>query len=70
MGWGLKLHERHDIVHAAELEARRWLMDWEKRHGLTALEAIRCHASWIQTHTKYEIRMERHGNYEKKGDEA
>ena len=67
---GIKLHPRHDIVCRADLEFRQWLLDFEKRHGLTTAEVVRMHSAAISEHMKYEIRLERHGDYDKKGDEA
>jgi len=63
------------MVDAARLDLTRRILDWQdEQEELTTWEVLKILSdvlsSKIGNIAKYEIRYERHGNYEKKGDEA
>lgn len=65
-------HERHAVVHAAELDLMELMLGWEKRHDLTSAEwgllITAMLSRELGNHFKYEIRYERHGDYDTPGD--
>ncbi len=69
---GIKLHERTMIVEKAQWEYEGFVLDFRKKHKLTASEWLQIIALSLARDAKYMIRAERHGeNLEGKGgDEA
>ncbi len=67
----MKLHPRTRKVIDAEVELRKHLLDWQHRHGLTAIEVSQILTSELQNELRYLLRAERHPNEpNKKADEA
>jgi hypothetical protein len=66
----VRLHERTLPVARALNELTGFLLDHQQKHGLTDAELLRWHAQQIAAIAKYEVRHERHGDADKKGDEA
>lgn len=70
----MRLHEREPIVLKASADLRMAVVDWEREHDLSNLEAHAVILDVLGTelgqYFKYEIRMERHGNYDEPGGVA
>ena len=66
----MKIHKRFKIVNKADVDIRRAIADAAARYDLTFAEEIAILADIIRTETKVLIRLERHGNEDKPGDEA
>jgi uncharacterized protein (DUF2249 family) len=64
----MKLHSRYNMVRKKENEFRAKAI--ELLDGLTHTEVIQILNNYISTELKYQLRYERHGTYEKMGDEA
>jgi hypothetical protein len=67
----MKLHPRERIVTQARLKLAKAVLDMIEEFELTDHELVKvvmeeC-SSTIQSHAKYGIRFERHGNYEDEG---
>lgn len=63
----MKLHKREAIYRKAELDFNIFYVEWVKKHHLTDGEILMILASSISTIAKYQIRYERHGNYNEPG---
>lgn len=66
----MELHERRIPVAKAGLALNESLCKISEEYELTLGETLQLLLSEAQNCTKYIIRYERHGNYEKKGGEA
>jgi hypothetical protein len=76
----IRVHPRERIVSEARIELQEVVLDWQKKHStetddpLTLMEALSVIndvlSSTLGHAFKYEIRYERHGNYDKPGGEA
>jgi len=65
----VKIHPRTLIVQSARHEFSSFLLDLIDKHELTFGETIQLLSNEIGENSKYLIRVERHGNSDKKGDE-
>lgn len=61
----MKIHKRLMLVNLASAEIGLAIAKKVEEHDLTNLEVIEILTSTIQSYLKYELRMERHGNYDK-----
>ena len=67
----MRLHPRHMIVNDASREFEGFVIDvLIKKHGLTYGEIFSLLGEQVARSAKYLIRQERHGDEDKKGDEA
>lgn len=66
----MQLHERTLIVREASAELSEAFARIVKTRGLTWGEVTQILSERISTYALYQIREERHGDTEKKGDEA
>jgi hypothetical protein len=71
----LRVHERTRIVDEARYDLTKRVLDWQtQQEDLTLWEGIKVlsdvFGDAIGNLAKYEIRYERHGTHEKRGDEA
>lgn len=66
----MRLHERTQKVQLAYAEIEMAFMKAVESADLTPAETFILLARIIQHYGTYEIRMERHGTYEKKADEV
>lgn len=67
-----KLHSRESLVSSARLDLATRVLDWQKAHGgLTTAETLQTLSSVLSDELgailKYEIRYERHENYDTPG---
>jgi hypothetical protein len=67
-----RLHERESIVREASIDLAEALIEWRKQHdGLTDAERMSVLlgelSSSVAGTLKYQIRYERHGNYDTPG---
>lgn len=67
---GLRLHDRTQMVQLAGNEFTASFITLCEHHRLTTAERIQLLTSEIQSIIKYAIREERHGDSDKRGDEA
>lgn len=66
----MRIHERTQAVQLAYSEIEMAFMKAAEEAELTPAETFVLLARILQHYGTYEIRMERHGTYEKKADEA
>ena len=66
----MKLHPRTLVVQEAEGDLGRALSQVSEKHALTVAEVVTILCRVLEGHTKYLLRMERHGTTDKKADEA
>jgi len=66
-----KIHERESLVKSAELQLREAIVEMMKSWDLTTFETIQVFnkvmSEEIASVVKYQIRFERHGNYDTPG---
>lgn len=65
----IRVHKRTRIVADADVDIRRAIVAIDERYDLTPTEWIAILAGIIQGETKTLIRLERHGNADKPGDQ-
>jgi hypothetical protein len=66
----MMLHPRYKLVETARYKVREAVYSIEEDSGLTFGETMSILGDMIADRAKYAIRIERHGNDSKKGDEA
>lgn len=66
----MKPHPRTLKVQAADAAIRQAVVDLVIQHDLTYVEAARCVTSALDQLLKYALREERHGDADRKADEA
>ena len=67
---GIRIHPRTRQVAVAKAEIKQEFLRLAVEKGLTAAEMFGLLGELVTETAAYEVRMERHGTYEKKGDEA
>ena len=66
----MKLHERFFVVETAKAELAKAVVDLEKEFELSPAEIVGLLLDKAASYNNYVLRMERHGDYGKKSDEA
>lgn len=66
----MKVHNRTMLIQRLQSEFAIIWLEFTEKHEITFGEGVHILGSLLQDVARYMIRFERHGNYEKKGDEA